>query len=685
MKLIIVESPTKSKTLTGFLDKEYKILSSYGHVRDLPIRKLGIDVDHDFEPEYVIPTKAKKVVKELKAAAKKADLIILATDKDREGEAIAWHIIHALKIDKDYQRIAFHEITRKAVEKALKNPGKIDMNLVNAQQARRILDRLVGYKLSPFLWKKVVKGLSAGRVQSVTVKLIIDREKEIKAFKPDEYWGIEAILKQNKEKTELIAKLIKEDKKTIPKLGIKTKEKANEILKSLAGAKYQVVNIEKKETKKNPGPPFKTSTLQQVAASKFRFSAKQTMRLAQQLYEGTKLGEKGSTGLITYHRTDSLNLSAEALKDTHQFIKEEFGEKYLLDKPRVYKTKSKVAQEAHEAIRPTKASRHPDQIKKYLDEKQYKLYNLIWRRFIASQMKPAILDATAIDVSAKNYLFRINGSTIKFDGFLKIYSVKMEEVILPVLTEKEILELIKLVSEQHFTKPPARYNEASLVKILEKHDIGRPSTYASIISTIQNRGYTEKDEQKRFIPTEIGFIVNDLLEKHFPEIVDVKFTAYLEKDLDKVAHGKQNWLKLLKDFYQPFQENLDKKYKNVEKKKLEEPTDKICPLCGKNMVIKLGRFGKFYACPGFPECKHTEPIIHSTGVKCPECKKGDLIERKTKKGKIFYSCSKYPKCKFALWDKPINKKCSKCGSILVETKNNKTKCSNKECPNKNNV
>ena len=675
MKLIIVESPTKSKTLTGFLDKEYKILSSYGHVRDLPIRKLGIDVDHDFEPEYVIPTKAKKVVKELKAAAKKADLIILATDKDREGEAIAWHIVHALKIDKDYQRIAFHEITKKAIEKALKNPGEIDMDLVNAQQARRILDRLVGYKLSPFLWKKVVKGLSAGRVQSVTVKLIIDREREIKAFKPDEYWGIEAILKQNKEKTELIAKLIKEDKKTIPKLGIKTKEKADEILKSLAGAKYQVVNIEKKETKKNPGPPFKTSTLQQVAASKFRFSAKQTMRLAQQLYE---------SGRITYHRTDSLNLSTEALKDANQFIKEEFGEKYLLDKVRVYKTKSKVAQEAHEAIRPTKASRHPDQIKKYLDEKQYKLYNLIWQRFIASQMKPAILDATAIDVSAKNYLFRINGSTIKFDGFLKIYSVKMEEVILPVLTEKEILELIKLVSEQHFTKPPARYTEASLVKILEKHDIGRPSTYASIISTIQNRGYTEKDEQKRFIPTEIGFIVNDLLEKHFPEIVDIKFTAYLEEDLDKVAHGKQNWVKLLKDFYKPFKENLDKKYKKVEKKKLEEPTDKICPDCGKNMVIKLGRFGKFYACPGFPECKHTEPIIHSTGVKCPQCKKGDLIERKTRKGKTFYSCSKYPKCKFALWDKPVNEKCSKCGSLLVETKNNKTKCSNKEC-NKNNV
>lgn len=676
MKLIIVESPTKSKTLTRFLGKEYKILSSYGHVRDLPIRKLGVDVEHNFKPEYVIPTKAKKIVKELKAAAKKADLIILATDKDREGEAIAWHIIHALKINKDYQRISFHEITKKAIEKALKNPGEIDMNLVNAQQARRILDRLVGYKLSPFLWKKVVKGLSAGRVQSVTVKLIIDREREIKAFKPDEYWGIEAMLKQNKEKTELVAKLIKKDKKTISKLGIRNKEKADEILKDLEGAKYQVVNIESKETKKNPGPPFKTSTLQQVAASKFRFSAKQTMRLAQQLYEG---------GRITYHRTDSLNLSTEALKDAQQFIKEEFGEKYLLDKPRIYKTKSKIAQEAHEAIRPTKASCHPDQIKKYLDQKQYKLYNLIWRRFIASQMKPAILNTTAIDVSAKNYLFRINGSTIKFDGFLKIYSVKLQEVILPVLTEKEILELIKLISEQHFTKPPARYTEASLVKTLEKYGIGRPSTYASIISTIQNRGYTEKDEQKRFIPTEIGFIVTDLLEEHFPEIVDVKFTAYLEEDLDKVAHGKQNWLKLLKDFYEPFQENLDKKYKKVEKKKLEEPTDKICPLCGKNMVIKLGRFGKFYACPGFPECKHTEPIIHSTGVKCPECKKGDLIERKTKRGKIFYSCSKYPKCKFALWDKPINKKCSKCGSLLVETKNDKTKCSNKECINKNNA
>ena len=560
MKLIIVESPVKSKTLSKFLDKEYKILSSYGHIRDLPVRELGIDVEHDFKPKYVIPAKAKKTVKELKESAKKADLIILATDKDREGEAIAWHIIHALKVNKDYQRIVFHEITKRAVVKALKNPGKIDMNLVNAQQARRILDRLVGYKLSPFLWKKVVKGLSAGRVQSVAVRLIIDKEREIKAFKPEEYWSVEAKLRQirnQKSQIEFIAKLIKKDGKTIPKLGIKTKKEADQIIKELQGAEYKVVNIESKETKKHPSPPFKTSTLQQIAASKFRFSAKQTMRLAQQLYE---------SGRITYHRTDSLNLSAEALKNAREFIKNEFGEKYLLDKPKAYKTKSKGAQEAHEAIRPTRASRHPDQVKKYLDKKQYKLYDLIWKRFIASQMTPAILNATAIDISAKNYLFRLNGSTIKFDGFLKIYPIKLKEVVLPLLTKEEILELIKLISEQHFTKPPARYTEASLIKTLEEYGIGRPSTYALIISAIQERGYTEKDEQKRFIPTEIGFIVIDLLKEHFPKIVDVKFTAYLEEDLDKIARGKQNWLKILEEFYQPFQENLDKKYEKVKKK-----------------------------------------------------------------------------------------------------------------------
>jgi DNA topoisomerase-1 len=415
------------------------------------------------------------------------------------------------------------------------------------------------------------------------------------------------------------------------------------------------------------------------------------MRLAQQLYEGIELGPESNVGLISYHRTDSLNLSAEALKAAQEFIKNKFGENYALANPKVYKTKNKGAQEAHEAIRPTQASRQPDEIKQYLDQRQYKLYDLIWRRFIACQMSSAVLDATTIDIQANGslrqaqnkldspYIFRATGSIIKFDGWLKVYPNKLKETILPSLAKEEILKLIKLLSDQHFTQPPARYTEASLVKTLEEYGIGRPSTYAPIISTIQERGYVEKNEQKRFIPTEIGFIVTDLLKENFSQIVDVKFTAYLEKDLDRIATGKQNWLAVLKEFYQPFQENLDKKYKEVKKKKLEEPTDKKCPQCGKNLVIKLGRFGKFYACPGFPECKYTEPIINSTGVKCPECQKGEIIERKTKKGKTFYSCSQYPKCKFALWDKPTGEKCPQCGSLLVETKNKKIKCSNKEC------
>jgi len=681
MKLIIVESPTKTKSIAKFLGNEYKLLSSYGHIRDLPQKELGVDIENNFEPKYVISTKTRKAVKELREAAKKADLIILATDEDREGEAIAWHILEALKIDddKNYQRIVFHEITKSAIEKALLNPRKIDMDLVDAQQARRILDRLVGYKLSPFLWKKVVKGLSAGRVQSVAVRLIIDKEREIKDFKPEEYWSIESELKKENKEDKFIAHLIKKDNKKIDKLGIKNKEEADKILKELEGAQYKVSNIQKKETKKYPAPPFKTSSLQQEASRKMGFTAKQTMRLAQQLYEGLKIGNKGQTGLITYHRTDSLNLSEESLKDAHEFIEKEFGSKYASPSPRIYKTKAKGAQEAHEAIRPTKSEHHPDEIKKYLDDKQYKLYKLIWQRFIASQMNPAILDNVSVDIQAKNYLFRTNGSTIKFDGFLKIYPTKFKENNLPELNKEEILNLIKLISEQHFTQPPARYNEASLIKILEEYGIGRPSTYASIISAIQDRGYVQKDDQKRFTPAEIGFIVTDILKEHFPNIVDIKFTAHMEENLDKIAEGKQKWQKILKDFYDPFEENLKKKYEKVEKKKLEEPTDKICPKCGSNLVIKLGRFGKFYACPKFPECKHTEPIINSTKVKCPECKKGEIIERRSKRGKIFYSCSQYPKCKFALWDKPSGEKCPKCDSLLIETKNNKIKCSNKEC------
>jgi len=489
---------------------------------------------------------------------KKSDLVILATDEDREGEAIAWHLLQILPENKtkDYQRIAFHEITKSAIEKALENPRKIDINLVNAQQARRILDRLVGYKLSPFLWKKIVKGLSAGRVQSVAVRLIVDKEREIKNFKPEEYWGIEASLQKRDSKEIFYAQLIKKDKKTISKFEIKNEKEANEILKDLEKAEYKIIDIQKKEIKKYPQPPFTTSTLQQEASHKLGFSAKQTMRIAQQLYE---------TGLITYHRTDSLNLSAEILNKTQKFIKDEFGISYCPNSSNFYKNKSKGAQEAHEAIRPTQENRKPDEIKN-LDTKQYKLYNLIWQRFIACQMNPAILDATRIDIQAKNYIFKTTGSTIKFDGWLKVYPNKLKENILPSLNKEEILELIKLLSEQHFTQPPARYTEASLVKFLEEYGIGRPSTYAPIIGTIQDRGYVEKNEQKRFAPTEIGFIVIDLLKENFSKIVDIKFTSYMEEDLDRIADGKQDWLTVLKEFYKPFKENLDKKYEEVEKK-----------------------------------------------------------------------------------------------------------------------
>ncbi len=689
MNLVIVESPTKSKSISRFLGSGYFVLSSYGHIRDLPKSKLGVDVEKNFEPKYVIPTKARQVVKKLKEANKKANLVILATDLDREGEAIAWHLLNILDLGKKkpYQRIVFHEITKKAIIKALEKPRQIDTDLVNAQQARRILDRLVGYELSPFLWKKVAKGLSAGRVQSVAVRLIVDREREIEAFKPEEYWSIEANLKQKDRKEDFLARLVKKDDKIIRKLEIKDKNQANEILKELKEADYKVTDIGKKEVQKHPSPPFTTSTLQQEAARKLGFSAKQTMRLAQQLYEGINLGENKSAGLITYHRTDSLNISSQALKSAREFISEKFGKNYSPAQPRVYKTKKKSAQEAHEAIRPTRPGRQPEQIKKYLDPRQYKLYQLIWQRFIACQMSPAITDSTTADIEAKNYLFRANGSIIKFDGFLKVYPAKIKENILPPLIKEEILELIKLMPEQHFTQPPARYGEASLVKTLEEYGIGRPSTYAPIISTIMQRNYVFKNNQKKFQPTEIGAIVTDMLKENFSQIVDVKFTAQMEEGLDKIANKKQDWRKIIADFYSPFHQNLLKKYKAVEKKKIEEPTDKICPKCKNPMVIKLGRFGKFYACSNFPECKHAEPITTSTGVKCPKCQKGEIVDRKTKKGKVFYSCSRYPKCDFALWDKPLpadregnGKKCDKCGSLMVQTSKNIIKCSNKECP-----
>jgi len=677
MNLIIVESPTKSRTLQGFLGPQYKVLSSYGHIRDLPKNELGVDVEKDFQPKYVIPLKSRKVINLLKQESQKTNLTILATDEDREGEAIAWHLAQALKLDSKnhYQRIVFHEITKNAVEQALKNPRKIDMSLVDAQQARRILDRIVGYKLSPFLWKKIARGLSAGRVQSVAVRLVMEREREVENFKPQEYWSITALLKKlvKTQSVEFAATLIKKDNKNIPKLGIKIKKEAEKIIQDLKSAEYQVINIEKKEVKRNPFPPFTTSTLQQEAWRRFRFPAKLTMQLAQRLYE---------TGKITYHRTDSLNLSSLALGTAKKFITENYGQNY--HQFRKFKTKAKGAQEAHEAIRPTYVDKTPEALKiqAKLDDRQYKLYDLIWRRFIACQMASAVFDSMVVDIKAKNYIFRATGQTLKFDGFLKVYPIKYEETELPALKKEEVLELVRLITQQHFTQPPARYTEATLIKALEAQGIGRPSTYAPIISTVQERNYIEKDERKYFRPTEMGLVVNDLLVEHFPKIVNIKFTANMEEDLDKIAQGQKQWQKVIKEFYAPFSQNLEKKYQAVSKKEFtEKPTEKICPKCGSPLLIRLGKFGKFYACSKFPKCRYTESLPENLlGIKCPKCKKGDIVEKRTKRNKIFYGCNRFPKCDFALWDKPINKTCPKCGSLLVE-KNKKIICSNKACKN----
>jgi len=676
MPLVIVESPTKSKTISKFLDQSYRVLSSYGHVRDLPEDEFGIDVKNDFKLNYIVMPKAKKNVAILKKETGKSDLIILATDEDREGEAIAYHLVYLLDLDgkKPYQRIVFHEITKQAIRQALKNPRKIDLKLVDAQQARRVLDRIVGYKLSPFLWKKVARGLSAGRVQSVAVRLVVEREREIESFVPQEYWQITALLTKVMEvelpsiKFETI--LIKKDGKVLDKLEIKNKREADKIVKDLKGAEYRVENIEKKEIKRNPLPPFTTSTLQQTAWHSCRFPAKLTMQIAQQLYE---------RGLITYHRTDSFNLSDLSLFSVKKFIMENYGKKYWAGYLRRYKTKTKGAQEAHEAIRPAYPNKKPTSLK--LEENQFKLYDLIWRRFIACQMSQAIFNSTTVDITAKNYTFRATGQVLKFDGFLKVYPINYEERELPPLKKGELLKLLKLIPSQHFTEPPPRYNEATLIKALEENGIGRPSTYAPILSNIQEKNYIEKDEQRRFRPTEIGTVVNDLLVKHFPEIVDIGFTAEMEKDLDEIADGKRKWVKVLKEFYTPFEKNLKQKYEVVSKKDItEKPTEKICPKCGAPLLIRLGRYGKFYACSTFPRCRYTESLEENNlGVKCPKCKKGKVVEKRTRKHKIFYGCNRYPQCDFALWDRPTGELCPKCKSLLVKTKRGQIKCSNKEC------
>ncbi len=663
--LVIVESPTKARTISRFLGSDFVVESSFGHVRDLPTSKLGVDVENNFEPHYIIPRKANPHVKKLKAEVEDAEKIILATDEDREGEAIAWHLTQALKLEnKKTERIVFHEITKKAIEEALKSPREIDMKLVDAQQARRILDRLVGYKLSPFLWKKVYRGLSAGRVQSVAVRLIVEREREIQAFKPEEFWTVEAFLnKKNEQGEPFQATLTKINGEVLERLALKTGEQSENIRTELENAEWIVASAEKKAVTKSPLPPFTTSTLQQEAFRRLGFSAKQTMVIAQQLYEGIELGE-GAVGLITYMRTDSVNLSQDSLKEAHDFLVKEIGNDYAVPSPRTYKTKSKGAQEAHEAIRPTDPWRTPDSIKDSLDRRQFRLYDLIWRRFVATQMTSAIFDATAVDIDAvgkskKQYTFHATGNILRFDGFLKIYPSKTIDIILPDLAPKEQLVLKDLKTTQHFTTPPPRYSEASLIKILEKNGIGRPSTYAPTISTIQDRGYVEKDEKRYLQPTEIGFLVNDMLVEHFPKIVDIQFTAKMEEELDNIAEGKIKWQPIIKEFYEPFAKNLEEKYQDVEKKELAETTDEVCEKCGKPMVVRLGRFGKFLACSGFPECKNTKSLKNGPAgidMKCPKCTIGDVVIKRTKRKKIFYGCSRYPDCDFASWTDPRKEK-----------------------------
>jgi len=652
--VLVVESPAKAKTIEKFLGKGYKVVATYGHVRDLPKSRLGIDVDNNYEPDYIIPRKVNSRVKELKSTLIKVKNIYLATDFDREGEAIAWHVTQAVPLDKrqKVKRIVFTEITKDAIKKAVNDGRNIDLSLVDAQQARRILDRLVGYKLSPVLWKKVRAGLSAGRVQSVALKLIVDREREIEAFKPEEYWSLTAKLLTAKQEL-FEAELIQYQSK---KIEVKSAEEAKKIETELNKAGYRVAKILPKEINKSPAPPFITSTLQQESARRFGYTPKKTMMIAQQLYEG--IATKGeSTGLISYMRTDSFNLSNEALNQARSLIPKLYSKDYLPDAPRFYKRKVKRAQEAHEAIRPTDFSKTPESIKQFLTSEQFKVYNLIWKRTLACQMANAKYLQTSVDVSADDYTLRATGRITLFDGFTKLYLERKDDdkavnkQTLPKLTEHEKLTLEKLTSEQHFSLPPFRYSDASLIKKLEESGIGRPSTYAPIISTLMQRGYIDR-EKRVLMPQQVGFQVTDLLAKHFPFVVSIDFTAEIENKLDAIADGKINWRPVVGDFYMPFEQLLEKETDNIEKVKPEDrPTDEKCDVCGRPMVIKSGRFGDFLACTGYPECKNTKTVIKNIGIKCPD-DGGDIIERRTRKGKLFYGCSNYPKCHYATWTKP---------------------------------
>lgn len=683
--LVIVESPTKAKTIGKFLGKNYTVKSSMGHVRDLPKSDLGVDVENQFQPKYITIRGKGELLKSLKEAAKKADKVLLASDPDREGEAIAWHLKEYLNYPEKDCRIEFNEITKDAVTNAVKHPRPIDESRVEAQQARRILDRLVGYKISPLLWDKVKKGLSAGRVQSVAVRMIVDREEEIEAFIPEEYWSLHADLQgKNGNITAKLAKIAGK------KADIKNEEQMQAILAGLADKEYAVSSVQKKDKSRHPVPPFTTSSLQQEASRKIGFTAKKTMQIAQQLYEGIDVGTGGAVGLITYMRTDSVRVSAEAKNMVRAFIASKFGPEYVPEKPNFYSKKGKI-QDAHEAVRPSSVDRTPAAVRPYLSAAQYKLYKLIWERFVASQMKDAVMEQTTIDVTAASYLFRATGSVIKFPGFMQVYiegrdgDSQEEEGLLPVIEEGEILNLLKLDPKQHFTQPPAFYNEATLVKALEEQGIGRPSTYAPIIDTILARGYVVR-EDKMFHPTELGKIIVDLLKEYFARIMDVEFTAEMESSLDKVEEGEVEWEKLLADFYGPFAEMLEHAKKEMEKVVImPEESGEICEKCGRPMVYKISKFGKFLACSGFPECKNTKAIVKETGIPCLACG-GQIVERKSRSGKLFYGCNNYPDCDFVSWDKPILEKCPVCGSQMVEKKfktgGKSVLCPNKNCPSK---
>ncbi|MGM8211766.1 type I DNA topoisomerase [Virgibacillus sp. W0430] len=684
--LVIVESPAKAKTIERYLGKKYKVKASMGHVIDLPKSQMGVDVENGFLPKYITIRGKGDILKELKKEAKKAKKVYLAADPDREGEAIAWHLAHALQVDEASEcRVVFNEITKDAIKESFKNPRAIDHDLVDAQQARRILDRLVGYNISPLLWKKVKKGLSAGRVQSVAVKMIIDREKEIENFKPEEYWSIAAAFQREKDSFEGTFYGIDGKKQELKK-----EADVKAILEKVQDKKFTIKKVTKRERKRNPAKPFITSSLQQEAARKLNFKARKTMMIAQQLYEGIDLGKKsgGITGLITYMRTDSTRIAASAKEDAKKYIEDTYGKEYSATQQK--KQNQQGAQDAHEAVRPTSVSNNPQSLKAILSRDQYRLYKLIYDRFLASQMAPAVMDTMTVQLENNGVEFRATGSKIKFKGFMKVYiegndgQKKDEEKFLPELEEGMVVDATEIIPKQHFTQPPPRYTEATLVGTMEKQGLGRPSTYAPTLDTIQRRGYVSMDN-RRFVPTELGAIVIEILEKYFPEIIDVDFTVKMEGDLDSIEEGKTKWIRIIDDFYKDFHKRLDKAEEEMEKIEIkDEPAGIDCEKCGHGMVYKMGRYGKFLACSNFPDCRNTKPILKKIGVTCPKCKKGDVVERKSKKKRTFYGCDTYPDCDFVSWDKPIARACPVCESFLVEKKNKKqtqvkcTSCDYKE-------